>query len=275
MSVLQAVILGIVQGLAEFLPISSSGHLLLAERLLGVRQGGMLLTVLLHAGTLVAVLAVFWRDWLVMLRNPFKNRVFWLLVLATLPAVAVALLFEKQIDALFTGWFLGFAFLITGGLLLAADVLPRRAGRGKHAARGADLAQVSTRRALLMGAMQAVAILPGVSRSGATLAGGLWSGLNRTTAAKFSFMMSAPVILGSLVLEAKDVLGEGTALQGGWLAPLVGVAVAGVCGYLAIRWMLALVQRASLKGFALYVSILGLLVLADQLFFGLFFDKMI
>ncbi len=274
MNAIQAAILGIVQGLSEFLPISSSGHLMLAQKLLGVQEPGMLLTILMHVGTLAAVLAVFWRDWWQMLKNPFKNHTFWMLVLATLPAVVAALLFEDQINALFTGWFLGISFLITAALLLTTEFIGKRAAQARHATQTADTGAVQNKHALAMGAMQAVAILPGVSRSGSTIVGGLWSGLNRATAAKFSFMMSVPAILGSLVFELKDLFGDGSALSGGGFALAVGVVAAAVSGFLAIRWMLRLVQRTSLKWFALYVAIIGLLVLADQLFFHMFFDKM-
>ncbi len=275
MNALQAAILGIVQGLSEFLPISSSGHLMLAQKLLGVQAPGMLLTILLHVGTLAAVLAVFWRDWWQMLKNPFKNHTFWMLVLATLPAVAAALLFEDQIEAVFSGWFLGLSFLVTAALLLTTEFIGKHATGGKHASQTANTDAVQTKHALAMGAMQAVAILPGVSRSGSTIVGGLWSGLNRATAAKFSFMMSVPAILGSLIFEMKDLFGTQSALSGGGFALAVGVVAAAVSGFLAIRWMLRLVQRTSLKWFALYVAIVGLLVLADQLFFGVFFDKII
>lgn len=275
MNVLQAAILGLIQGLAEFLPISSSGHLMLAEKLLGIKEGGLLLTVLLHLGTLIAVFVIFWQDWWAMLKNPFKNRVFWMLVLATLPAVVVALFFEEQIDTLFSGWFLGCSFLITALLLMAAELFSRRSVTGKHASKAADVRQVGVKQALAMGGMQAFAVLPGVSRSGSTMVGGMWAGLNRSTAAKFSFMMSAPAILGSLVFEAKDLFGaEAIAFTGGWLAPLVGIVVAAVSGFFAIRWMMNLVQRVSLKWFALYVAIVGVFVLVDQLFIGRFFEKL-
>ena len=275
MNILQAILLGLVQGLAEFLPISSSGHLLLAQKLLGLEEPGMLLTVLLHVGTLAAVLAIFWRDWWAMLKNPFKNHVFWMLVVATLPAVAAALLLEEQIDALFTGWFLAPSFLITAALLLAAE-LSTRHRHARRAARRVEVEKVTLWQALGMGAMQAVAILPGVSRSGATMVGGMWGGLNRGTAAKFSFMMSVPAILGSLVFDVKDLFGaEAAVFTGGWLTPLVGVVVAALSGFLAIRWMMRLVQRVSLKWFALYTALVGALVLADQLFWGHFFTKLL
>ncbi len=276
MTVLEAIILGIVQGLGEFLPISSSGHLVLAQNMLGMQEPSLLMTVLLHVGTLAAVLVVFWRDWWAMLKNPFKSNAFWMLVLATLPAVAVALLFGDAIDLFFADrtmhWYLGFFFLFTAVLLVAAESFTRQPTRGGRHSRKQVVDDVKPAQALTMGTMQAVAVLPGVSRSGSTIVGGILSGLDRSVAAKFSFMMSVPAILGSLVFEARDLLSGGTdaALSGGWLAPVIGVIVAAVCGWAAIRWMLALIQKASLKWFALYVGVLGLLVLADHFFFHLF-----
>lgn len=275
MNVIHAVVLGLIQGLAEFLPISSSGHLLLAQAAFGIPDASLLMTILLHVGTLAAVLTVFWRDWWEMLKNPFKNHVFWMLVLASLPALVAALLLGDMLDNLFanpaTHWYVGIFFLCTAALLVVAE----RFGRhpmpvGRHA-RKQDVGEVKTSQALAMGVMQGVALLPGVSRSGSTIVGGMLSGLNRATAAKFSFMMSVPAILGSLVFEGKDLIETGLsgAFAEGWAAPLIGVVVAAVSGYLAIRWMLKLIQKVSLNWFALYVGVLGLLVLADHFFFHL------
>ena len=180
MNVFQAAILGILQGLAEFLPISSSGHLELAQHLMGLNENSqamLLLSVLLHAGTLVAVVVVFWEDWWNILKNPFKSKTLGLLFIASLPALAVAVLMD--VDQLFGSGFLGIAFLITGVFMLLAEKLSKRA-------QGSD--EVNVKRALAMGAMQAVALMPGVSRSGSTLLGGVGCGLTRKTAAKFSFM---------------------------------------------------------------------------------------
>ncbi len=275
MNVLQAVILGIIQGLAEFLPISSSGHLLLAQAALKIPDPSLMMTILLHLGTLVAVLIVFWRDWWEMLKNPFKSRVFWMLVLASLPAVVVALLLGDFLDALFAEasmhWLVGIFFLCTALLLVVAERFARKpVATGRHA-RKYDVNEVGVSNALAMGVMQGVAILPGVSRSGSTIVGGMLSGLDRGTAAKFSFMMSVPAILGSLLFEGKDLLegGVASALPADWVPTVVGVLVAAVSGYLAIRWMLRLVQRISLNWFALYVGVLGLLVIADHFFFHL------
>lgn len=262
MSIFEAAILGIVQGLAEFLPISSSGHLELCQQLMGLTdnsQAMLLLSVLLHAGTLIAVVVVFWEDWWGILKNLFKSRLLGLLFIASLPALFVAMVLD--VDQLFGSGFLGIAFLITGLFLLLAEKMSHR---GRHVQ---VQQEVGVKNALIMGAMQAVALMPGVSRSGSTLLGGVISGLDRKKAAKFSFMMSAPAILGSLLLEGKDALESGAFafLADNFVPMVVGVVLAAISGYLAIRYMLKLINRISLNWFALYVFILGVVVIALQL----------
>lgn len=275
---LKTVLLGIVQGLAEFLPISSSGHLVLFQKLLDMPETGLLLEILLHVGTLAAVLVFFWRDWWRMLCHLFKNRLVRLLIVATLPAVVVTLLFDNWIESVFTGWFLGVSFLITSVLLFCSDALARRSGASRPR-RGMNVENMRYPQALAMGVMQAFAILPGVSRSGSTIVGGLAAGVNKKNAAKFSFLMSAIATVGSLVFKLKDLLDAfqtgGAVFEGGMIAAVLGMLAAAVSGYLAIRWMLRLIERVSLKWFGLYTAIIGLAVLCDQLFFGVFFDKII
>ena len=219
-------------------------------------QAMLLLSVLLHAGTLVAVAVVFWEDWWNILKNPFKSKTLGLLFIASLPALAVAVLLD--VDQLFGSGFLGIAFIITGMFMLLAEKLSKRA-------QGSD--EVNVKRALAMGAMQAVALMPGVSRSGSTLLGGVGCGLTRKTAAKFSFMMSAPAIVGSLLMEGKDALESGAFdFLGANLVPiLVGVVLSAVSGYLAIRYMLKLINKISLGWFSVYVFILGAVVIVLQL----------
>ena len=263
MSILQAAVLGLVQGLAEFLPISSSGHLLLARMLMGISDEAaatgpyMMLDVLLHAGTLLAVLVVFWKDWWGILKNPFRSKTLLLLIIASVPAFIVAVFFNDFVEQFFTGWFLGVSFLITALFLLLAEWV---SGRQRKPA-----GEPSYQHAVVMGIMQAIALLPGVSRSGSTLTGGLFSGLERKSAAKFAFMMSAPAIVGSLLFEGKDAIEMGYIAELALVPTIVGVAVAAVSGYLAIRFMLKLINRISLNWFALYVALLGLAVLLMQL----------
>lgn len=263
MTILQSAILGLVQGLAEFLPISSSGHLILTRAIMGISDAQaatgafMMLDVLLHAGTLLAVAIVFWKDWWSILRNPFKSKLLLLLIIASIPALIVAVFFNDFVDQFFTGWFLGVSFLITSLFLLIAEVVSRKERKRSD--------QPQVRNAVVMGIMQAIALLPGVSRSGSTLTGGLLSGLDRKAGAKFAFMMSAPAIFGSLLFEGKDAIENGYLSQLELVPTIVGVAVAAVSGYLAIRFMLKLINRISLNWFALYTALLGIVILLLQL----------
>ena len=263
MTILQAAVLGLVQGLAEFLPISSSGHLILARAIMGISDEAaatgayMMLDVLLHAGTLLAVVVVFWKDWWGILKNPFKSKTLLLLIIASIPALIVAVFFNDFLEQFFTGWFLGVSFLITAVFLLIAELVSHKERERAHAP--------SVKHAVIMGVMQAIALLPGVSRSGSTLTGGVASGLNRRSAAKFAFMMSAPAILGSLLFEGKDAIENGYMSQLALVPTIVGVVVAAISGYLAIRFMLRLINKVSLNWFALYVALLGLVILCLQL----------
>ena len=262
MNIIEAALLGLLQGLGEFLPISSSGHLLLGRMLLGLTidesPAYKMLDILLHVGTLIPVIIVFWKDWWAILKNPFKSKTLLLLFIASMPTLVVKVVFEDFIDGCDTGWFLGVSFLLTAIFLMVSEYV---SGKMKS-----KTDKPGFLHAIVMGCMQGVALLPGISRSGSTLAGGLLSGLDRKSAAKFSFMMSAPAGAGALLLEGKD------AIENGWISDLavlptiVGVIVSAVVGYLAIRFMLKLITKVSLNWFALYVAILGVIFLAAQLF---------
>ena len=262
MSIIEATLLGLLQGLGEFLPISSSGHLLLGRMLLGLTidetPAYKMLDILLHVGTLIPVLIVFWKDWWAILKNPFKSKTLLLLFIASMPTLVVKVIFDDFITGCDTGWFLGVSFLMTAVFLLVAEYVS-----GKMQSK---TDKPGFLHAIVMGCMQGVALLPGVSRSGSTLAGGLLSGLDRKSAAKFSFMMSAPAIAGALLLEGKDAIEEGWISDLAVVPTIAGVIVAAVVGYLAIRFMLKLITKVSLNWFALYVAILGVIFLAAQLF---------
>ena len=262
MSILEAAALGLFQGLAEFLPISSSGHLNLLQALFGVEVDHQLLfNILLHVGTLVAVMIVFWKDWLNMLLHPIKDRTLLLLFIASLPALVAKIIFDKPLDYVEThNDLLGVCFLLTGLMLVLTQKWSKR-----NARRGAEKSRVGVGEALAMGCLQAVGMLPGVSRSGSTIFGGVWAKLNRETAAKFSFMMSAPAIVGGLLSEVKDVVEGGVSIGSDLPAILVGMVVAGVVGYFTIRFFMRLITRVSLNGFALYVTLLGVIVIILQL----------
>jgi len=254
--------LGVVQGLAEFLPISSSGHLNLLEILFNIKLDQQLLfNILLHVGTLIAVLVVFWRDWLHMILHPIKDKTLLLLVIASLPALLAKLLLGDSLTELVTSsTLLGVSFLFTGLLLSLTQWVSQR---NQDVNRGTD--KVGPVHALVMGVLQAIGILPGVSRSGSTIFGGVASGLDRKTAAKFSFMMSMPAILGSFVSEGYDAYKAGAFTQNEHLlAFFIGTVFAGISGYLAIRFFMRIITKVSLHWFALYVVLLGIAVIFMQ-----------
>lgn len=255
MTFLQAIFMGIVQGLTEFLPVSSSGHLVLARTLLGIETQPLVMEVILHLGTLVAVLLVFYKDVWALIRHPL-GKTMRLLVIATIPAVVATIFLDNLIEQAFGGRFLSFGFLITAVLLCVAE---RKQVR--HPRRYRDMNNLD---ALAMGGMQAVAMFPGVSRSGSTLVGGLFCGLDRNLAVRFSFLMSIPAILGSLVFKFKDMitLGPGDVST---VAIIFSVLTAAIVGLMSIRFMLRMVRNHKLYGFAIYVGCVGLFVLICQL----------
>ena len=255
MTILQGAILGLVQGLGEFLPISSSGHLMLTRFLLGLEAGDpayRMLDILLHVGTLLPVLIVFWRDWLEMIRHPIRSGTLGLLFIASLPALAFYVLFD--FDFFESGWALGICFLGTAVLLLLTD-----------ARRGEGSPKPNVFQALFMGILQGFGLLPGVSRSGSTIFGGVATGVSRKGAARFSFMMSAPAIVGSLLMEGKDALEEGYLREIQLVPTLVGILVACLAGFLAIRFMLRIISRVPMAWFALYLAVIGVVYLVLQL----------
>ena len=254
MSIIEALILGLVQGITEFLPVSSSGHLVLLQKIFGITEPALLFNTAVHAGSLIAVLVVLREDIAKILRHIIQPMTFYIII-ATIPLVIIALLFKDIIEEAFaTAAFLGFAFLLTSALLLISGRLPRTT---KNAPNLID--------ALCIGIMQAAAIIPGLSRSGATISAGLCRRLNRDFAARFSFLLSIPAILGAVVLQIKN-LAEGTAAESGigLLPILAGSFSSCVAAFFSVRLTIAIVRKHSLRGFAVYTAILGVLVLIDQ-----------
>jgi undecaprenyl-diphosphatase len=282
MSIFQAILLGAIQGITEFLPVSSSGHLVLFQRIFGITEPALFFDTMVHVGTLAAVFVVLWKDIWGILRRIIQPVTFYLIV-ATLPAVIFALLFKDSIENAFSsGSFLGFAFLITSALLIVAELLSKKTGKpDKSGESTAAKKEMKWPDALIIGLLQAVAIVPGVSRSGSTLSGALSRGLDRDFAARFSFLLSIPAILGALVLQIGD-LAENAGMQpipapdavtgGIGAAPLAaGTLAAALVGFFSIRLMLKIVRERSLTGFAVYTGILGTLVLVDRFGTRLFF----
>ena len=234
----------------------------------------MFFDTMLHVGTLAAVFAVLWKDIWAILRKPWQPLTAYI-ILATVPAVVFALFFNKTIEAAFeSGKFLGFAFLFTSALLVGAELLARRAARSMDGGGQKKADAMNWLDALIIGAFQAVAIVPGISRSGATLSGALSRKLDRDFAARFSFLLSIPAILGALLFQvislaksgAKAADAAGVGMTGGINAGAViaGTLSAAVVGFFAVKLMLKIVREKSLWGFAIYTGILGTLVLVDQ-----------
>jgi len=280
MSIWEALILGIVQGITEFLPVSSSGHLVLLQKIFGITEPVLVFDVAVHGGTLLAVLVVLRQDIWNILRRIFQPLTLFLII-GTIPAVIAALLFKNQIEEAFSsGTFLWIAFLATSALLFLSEKSYRRSqGNGGYPARleGAVHSKFQDEMtwldALFIGLFQAAAILPGLSRSGSTISAALFRKLNRDLAARFSFLLSIPVILGALALQGMDLLKSGgSAVQGVGMIPLaVGVISAAAAAFFSVRITLKIVREHSLLGFSVYTGILGFLVLIDRFWTHFFF----
>lgn len=270
MTFLLAVLLGVVQGLTEFLPVSSSGHLAFVQNVVpGFRQVGVLFDVMLHVGTLVA-LVVYYRKLiaeearLVVSRDPAERargwRLVFLIVVATIPTAIVGLLLKKTVEGAFRNLAaVGVAELATAALL-AVTALRRRGA--------ADRESMTYAQAVVIGVFQGIAVLPGLSRSGSTIAAALLVGCAGPWAADFSFLLAIPGIAGAAVVENASAFrryGAGFFETGDFVKYCVGAAVAGIVGYLTIAWMIKLVSDRRVHYFAIYCAIFGVVLL---LFFG-------
>lgn len=262
MNIIESVIIGLIQGLTEFLPVSSSGHIVLMQKVFGIQEQQMFFGVMLHFATLVSVIIVLWPQIAAIIKNPFGKKT-WMILIAIIPAGIAGIFLNDFFESLFGGAALGYMFLLTAAVLLLGEFLNKKMRKKFHK-------EVGLPDAVSMGLMQAVAIMPGLSRSGSTIAGGLFTGLERGEAARFSFLISIPVILGSFLLETYDVVKAGIGSID-WLPVLAGMIAAGVSGFFAVKFMLKIVEKKKLYGFAVYVAILGVFVLLDQTVFHFFF----
>ena len=271
MTIWLAILLGLVQGLCEFLPVSSSGHLLLLQNLFGIDEGAMFFSVMLHIATLVAVMIVYWKTVWRLVKRPV-NKTVGLLLLALVPTVIVAILFKKVppfttfYENAEKGRYLGFCFLLTSVLLTLSDRLAMPGVKRRK------MGEMRVTDALIIGGMQGVGVLPGVSRSGSTISGALFAGLTRKGAADFSFLLSIPSIVGGAVLEIPDALAEGVG-DIHWTCVIAGMVAAGVTGYFAILLALKAIKKKKLWGFAIYTAVLGIFVLLNQYVFHFSFVR--
>jgi undecaprenyl-diphosphatase len=263
MDIIDAIILGIVQGLTEFLPVSSSGHLELGAALLGndkLPEESMMFTVVLHFATALATMVVFRKDIVLLIQGLLKfkwneeTRFTVKIIISMIPAVIVGLFFEDQLEQFFGGQivFVGFMLLLTALLLFLAD-------KAKSTEK-----DVSFGNAVLVGLAQMVAMLPGISRSGATISSSVLLGIDKTKAARFSFLMVVPLILGKI---AKDILdGALTYNEASFGYLSAGFIAAFIAGFFACTWMITLVRKSKLIYFAIYCSIVGLIAIFAGLY---------
>lgn len=268
--IIKAIVLGIVQGTTEFIPVSSSGHLVIVPWLLGWPPSSLLFDAILHWGTLLAILLIFRQDFIGMFRSVLRSittrtlddeaRLAWLIVIGTIPAAAIGFLFEDRIEAIFASSYAplvaGVSLIITAGLLAGSEQLTHRLSN-PH-----ELPRMTQRDAITIGCAQVIALLPGVSRSGSTIAAGLTRNLRRDAAARFSFLLGAPVFFGAGLLQLVDALsGEASGTIETIPALLVGFVVSAVTGFIAIRFLLAYLRTNNLYPFATYCLIVGCLVI--------------
>ena len=255
MSSLEAIILGLVQGLTEFLPVSSSGHLAIGKALFGIETADLSFEVAVHAATVLATIVVFWKDIWKLLCGLFKwklnseTRYILLILLSMIPVFIVGMFFKDSVEELFGNGLpvVGCALLVTALLLFLSETLTAR--------RGGEGGKVTWKSALWMGLAQAVAVIPGLSRSGSTIAAGLLSGVSKQEVTRFSFLMVLIPILGEAFLDV--VGGDFAASTVGTLPLILGFLAAFVSGLFACKFMIAMVRKARLKWFALYCVLVG------------------
>lgn len=266
MGLLQSVMLGIIQGLTEFLPVSSSGHLVLLQNLFGIMEPELLFDISLHIGTLIAIFIVFYRE----IRNILQTllrlpalikssgnlkslfadneeiRIAALIIIGSIPTAILGILFHKIVDQIFGSvWIVGVMLLVTGTLLRFTRQISTE---------GRPLIKVSIRDALMIGLIQGIAIMPGISRSGATISMALFLGINREIAGRYSFLLSIPAILGALILSLNSNIIQ-TDIPGKTI--LLGSVIAGIVGYIALKILLRMVKQGHLYYFAPYCWLLG------------------
>ena len=263
MEIINAIILGIIQGLTEFLPVSSSGHLEIAKAILGegrVGKESMLMTVILHFATAVSTIVIFRNDLLKIFNNLFKTknkgslRFIINITVSMMPAALIGVLFSSEIEALFVG-----DLKLVGGMLILTGLLLFLADKAKPSKKN-----VGIKDALLIGIAQTIAIIPGISRSGATISTSVILGVDKEKSARFSFLMVVPLILGKMT---KDIFSsEITASDANFTYLFVGFLSAFFTGILACKWMINVVKKSQLKYFSYYCFIVGFIVISTSLF---------
>lgn len=266
MSVLKAIILGIIQGVAEFLPISSSAHLILFPYLFGWEESGLAFDVALHFGTMMAVLAIFFKDWWNLFIGAIKDikdkkkstngRMFWYLIIATVPAALTGLLLDDVIENIIRNkiWIIALALAIMGLLIYIGDKWA-----SKHYKKETKFEDISLKQALIVGIFQAFAVIPGFSRSGTTILAGRLQGISKEAITKFTFLLSVPVICGATILKIGDLAFTKEVI--------VGIISSFAMGVISIKFLLSYIKKHDFSIFAFYRVIFALIVFAKLIFF--------
>lgn len=247
MEVLYLCVLGLVQGLCEFLPISSSGHLVLLSRLFGI-EDSLFVSIVLHVATLMAVVIVFRKDILYMIKHPLSPQTI-NLCLATIPTCIIVLVLMPLVNASFGGGYLAVCFFISAGLLFFTQRSPKSA------------TCFIKKNALIMGIAQGLAVFPGISRSGTTICAGLLSGGDKKECAKFSFLMSLPIIFLSMIMEIGEIALGGQSVTVNPVGMILAFLIAFAVGILSIKLMIKLTEKSNFKWFSLYLVLLGIVTL--------------
>jgi undecaprenyl-diphosphatase len=279
LDLLEAIILGIVQGATEFLPVSSSGHLVLVSWWLGLDSPPLIYTVIVHLGTTVAILLFFWKDWWQLLQAGFRavktrnfywnqnleTRLLTLLIVGTIPAAVIGFLLADFFEDLFsTPALVSLNLFVTAGLLIYGEWATRRSEALLE-----DSRQTGVFDSFIIGSAQALAIMPGISRSGSTIAAGMTRGLDRSSATRFSFLLATPIILAAGVMQAAEVITNQESIETGLRNSLIaGFISSTVVGFLCILLLLRLVRRHGFYGFAGYCILFGLVSLGGVLVRG-------
>lgn len=266
MSEFKAIILGIIQGIAEFLPISSSAHLILVPYLLGWEESGLAFDVALHFGTMMAVLVVFFKDWWDLFigaihdvkdkKKSTNGKMFWYLVVATIPAALAGLLLDDVIENVIRGnlWIIASALAVMGLLIFIGDKWA-----SKHYKKEVKFEDISLKQAFLVGVSQAFAVIPGFSRSGTTILAGRLMGISKEAITKFTFLLSVPVICGATILKVGDLVFTKEVI--------IGIISSFAAGLLTIKFLLNYIKKHDFSVFAFYRVILAIIVLVKLIFF--------
>lgn len=249
MQILFLVVLGAVQGLTEFLPVSSSGHLVLLGKWFGLQET-LFVSILLHLATFFSVVVCLRKEIWELIKHPFSDRAV-KLYLATIPTCILALILMPLVNSAFTGGALGYCFIISAIVLLCTDLISKK--------RVYLQKEITYKQALIMGISQGLAIFPGISRSGATICGGILSGADKEKTAKFSFLMSLPIILLSLLMEVYEIATSPQSINVNAVGMVLAFIVAFIIGTLSIKMMLKFTQKTNFRWFAFYLVIIAIL----------------